>query len=363
MADHGSIPHRSNVRHGMNGFGVRAPSIGLGAASYPLRIGPGTAGHSFENLLSTLEIHVGSVVLCEIGRRVRLAYAAAAEIVVHYVLAGEGWLEVEGCAPVPFAPGTVMVVPRGRVAMLSAGRDDETELEADTLLRRQDGLDLIDAAAGGPALIRIVSDILSPGHAGSLGLFDNLIEPVAEDLSAVPAARAAFDMVLTEWTARRFGSRALMEALVRQCLIHALRLHYERLGAGATLFAPYRDPRLVHVAGGVVKAPGEAYSVDGLAAAVGMSRSAFVKKFAECFGRSPMEFVTAVRLEAAARLLRSSQLPVKTLASLVGFASRSHFSRAFRARYGADPSSYREIRVVVLPPTEENAAVQPQASE
>jgi AraC family transcriptional regulator, activator of mtrCDE len=304
---------------------------------------------SLENLLSTLEIHVGSVVLCEIGRRIRLALAPAEEIVVHYVLAGEGWLEVEGGSPVPFAPGTVLIAPRGRATTLGAGRDDETELSAETLLCRRGGLDLIDAAAGGAAAIRIVSEILSPGHAGSLGLFDNLIEPVAEDLTAVPAARSAFDLALAEWAGGRFGSRALIEALVRQCLIHALRLHYERLGAGAILFAPYRDPRLVHVAGGIIRAPGESYSIGRLATAVGMGRSVFIKKFAQCFGRSPMEFVTAVRLETAARMLLSSDLPVKTVASLAGFASRSHFSRAFRVRYGVDPSSYRETATAVLP--------------
>jgi transcriptional regulator GlxA family with amidase domain len=56
---------------------------------------------------------------------------------------------------------------------------------------------------------------------------------------------------------------------------------------------------------------------------------------------SPMEFVAKTRLHHAAEMLRSTNMPVKVIAASIGFSSRSHFSRAFRDGYGADPSSYR----------------------
>jgi transcriptional regulator GlxA family with amidase domain len=40
-------------------------------------------------------------------------------------------------------------------------------------------------------------------------------------------------------------------------------------------------------------------------------------------------------------MLAGSDLPVKSIAAAVGYASRSHFSRAFAARFGDDPSRYR----------------------
>jgi transcriptional regulator GlxA family with amidase domain len=51
-----------------------------------------------------------------------------------------------------------------------------------------------------------------------------------------------------------------------------------------------------------------------------------------------------VRLGAAARLLQASGVPIKSVAAAVGYASRSHFSRAFRSEFGLDPSSFREKR-------------------
>jgi AraC family transcriptional activator of mtrCDE len=51
--------------------------------------------------------------------------------------------------------------------------------------------------------------------------------------------------------------------------------------------------------------------------------------------------VREVRLREAARMLRQSSLPVDTVAGRTGFASRSHFSRAFRDLFGQSPSAYR----------------------
>jgi AraC family transcriptional regulator, activator of mtrCDE len=62
------------------------------------------------------------------------------------------------------------------------------------------------------------------------------------------------------------------------------------------------------------------------------------------YGESPLGFVQRVRLWHAATLLSTTDLSVKVVAASVGYASRSHFSRSFRAAYGVDPRTYRQIR-------------------
>ena len=75
-----------------------------------------------------------------------------------------------------------------------------------------------------------------------------------------------------------------------------------------------------------------------------MSRSGFARDFTRTFHMSPMEFVAKTRLHHAAEMLRATPAPIKVIAASIGFASRSHFTRAFRAAYGADPSHYRKAK-------------------
>ncbi|MEE8505853.1 MAG: helix-turn-helix domain-containing protein [Kiloniellales bacterium] len=48
-----------------------------------------------------------------------------------------------------------------------------------------------------------------------------------------------------------------------------------------------------------------------------------------------------MRACAKPRFLRTTELPVKTIAGKIGYKSRSNFSRAFKAIYGVDPNAYR----------------------
>jgi AraC-like DNA-binding protein len=74
-----------------------------------------------------------------------------------------------------------------------------------------------------------------------------------------------------------------------------------------------------------------------------MSRASFAERFSQVYAQTPMDFVQEVRLRIAARLLTTTDLPIKVIASSIGYASRSYFSRAFRAAYGADPKTFRML--------------------
>ena len=72
-----------------------------------------------------------------------------------------------------------------------------------------------------------------------------------------------------------------------------------------------------------------------------MSRSVFARRFQECFARTPMDYVRDVRLRRAAQLLHRGELSVNDIATRVGFASRSHFSRAFGEHFDCSPAEFR----------------------
>ena len=65
------------------------------------------------------------------------------------------------------------------------------------------------------------------------------------------------------------------------------------------------------------------------------------ERFKAAYGRTAIDCLKEIRLRRAAHLLTATDLPVKTIASRIGFESRSYFSRAFKDFTGIDPAGYR----------------------
>jgi AraC family transcriptional regulator len=78
-----------------------------------------------------------------------------------------------------------------------------------------------------------------------------------------------------------------------------------------------------------------------LSALVHMSRYHFARLFKHSTGLSPHRFVVRARIERAARLLETSNLPIGDIGRLVGFRSPSHFSTVFRRLTNVTPRGHR----------------------
>ncbi len=77
-----------------------------------------------------------------------------------------------------------------------------------------------------------------------------------------------------------------------------------------------------------------------VAKALGSSPTQLERAYAE-FG-SFREDLTGRRMAAAADLLSYSTIPLRDVAGLVGYPQRRQFAKAFRLRYGASPTRFRE---------------------
>ena len=79
-----------------------------------------------------------------------------------------------------------------------------------------------------------------------------------------------------------------------------------------------------------------------LAAVAGVSIRQLERLFAQHLELTPTEHYLRLRLDRARTLLRQTTLSVMETAVACGFVSTSHFSRAYRARFGASPKSERK---------------------
>jgi AraC-like DNA-binding protein len=82
-------------------------------------------------------------------------------------------------------------------------------------------------------------------------------------------------------------------------------------------------------------------TIKNFANEVGYSRSYLTRKLSKQWLRSPGKVLREVRLEEAAKLLRTTRLSITEVAHKVGYTSVAGFSRAFSQRFDKTPSAYR----------------------
>lgn len=161
-------------------------------------------------------------------------------------------------------------------------------------------------------------------------------------LDAVAGLRPALDLLFAETDRVRCGSRLLADRLFEVVLIQLLRWiidHPQAVGVSSGLVMGLSDPRLARALVAVHAAPQDDWTLQRMAAAAGMSRSAFAAAFKTVTGTTPAAYLTDWRLTVASTLLRSGQ-PQKLVADGLGFSSASSLSRAFRQRFGTAPREW-----------------------
>ncbi len=88
--------------------------------------------------------------------------------------------------------------------------------------------------------------------------------------------------------------------------------------------------------------PAQNHTVQSLARRASMSTRTLQRKFKECTGMAPYEWLTHERVAIAKDLLESDRISLARVAEKVGFESAETFRRHFRLQTGLSPSVYRQ---------------------
>lgn len=175
-------------------------------------------------------------------------------------------------------------------------------------------------------------------------VFADLPSTLTFDMTDNREISAAFEALVEEQRHPQPGSAFLRAALINQCLVAVFRAVCDDPNCSVPWLEALEDPQLAPGFHLILTQPGQHHTVDSLAAACHLSRSAFIRRFSERTGEPPMVYLRRVRMRDAARRLTAAE-PVATVAKDVGYASRSRFGDAFRREFGCSPSQFREDAV------------------
>jgi AraC-like DNA-binding protein len=266
---------------------------------------------------------------------------------------GNGWLSVDGIPdPIPLTGGDCFLLsPENAYAL----RDDpRTHPKSFCQLGQSKDNNVIHYGGGG-APTSIISGWLyfeKPTLKLIAQLLPKMILIKAEQARS-PALQATLQLLASEMSDRAPGSEMVANRLAEVLFIQAIRAHVAS-GAGCRnpgwLKAIF-DPQIGAALKPIHENVDRPWTVESLAEAAGMSRSAFALRFKELLGQAPLEYVTEWRMQKAVRLLREGDKKLFEIAKSVGYESDAAFSKAFKRVLGISPGEHRRNSMQPSHPT------------
>ena len=147
------------------------------------------------------------------------------------------------------------------------------------------------------------------------------------------------------------GADSALAKLAELMFVEAMRRYVESLPpAGRGWLVGLRDAYVGRALALLHAEPARGWSVDELAHAVALSRSALGERFTTLVGESPMQYLMRWRLALAAQTLRSGREAIMRIAERAGYESEASFSRAFKREFGMPPASWRNQAAGMVSP-------------
>lgn len=173
---------------------------------------------------------------------------------------------------------------------------------------------------------------------------------VSMDPARTAAMHATLQLLAMETESPGLGSSLVVSRLADIVFVQAVRAHLARSASGETgWLAALADARLGPALQAMHGDMARPWTLDELAAAARLSRSAFALRFRERVGEAPLAYLTRWRMVRAGQLLRQDGLTLGRVAASVGYESEAAFSKAFKRETGWAPGAWRSRAPRAMP--------------
>jgi AraC family transcriptional activator of mtrCDE len=304
------------------------------------------AAPELDRLMTTLDVSYLMLTECLISSGNRLQLGAVDIPGMHYNLSGLGRLVVGEMPPIELKPHTLVILPPGRPFRLEAANSrgqftNLTHVDCKAQIKPNAPQQRFVAGDANTPEIVLICGYFKASYGSSIDVFDRMNGPIVESFAAKDRLDQKLKDAVAELISQEVGSGAMSAALMKQVLVSVLRRSLASQNLWVERFSILKDPQVARAFADMVARPGSPHTVLTLCHTSGLSRSAFMVRFREAFGTSPMAVLRQIRMRHAATLLEADALSIDQIAGACGYASRSSFFRAFQKSVGDDPSQFR----------------------
>jgi len=266
----------------------------------------------------------------------------------HFAMLSRGncWLSVEGSSdPIPLTGGDCFLLARDTSIVMRDSPRTRPRSTFREIASKATGN--VAHHGGGGAPTTVVCGSLSFDRA-SLKPITQLLPRfilIKADQAHTLALHSTMQALASEMAEQSPGSEVVATRLAEVLFIQALRAHiasdaaWQNKGWLRAIF----DPQIGASLNAMHSSVGSPWTVESLAEAAGMSRSAFAARFKELLRQTPLEYLTEWRMQKAMQLLRQRDRKLLDVARSVGYESDAAFSRAFKRVVGTNPGQYLKL--------------------
>jgi len=274
-----------------------------------------------------------------------LSLDAVPRAAFHAVTDGTAWLRVRGEPGIRLMPGDLVLLPAGAAHTLASGPGAHAQ-PWDRLAAGQALAPGGELTVGtGTVQTRILCASYHQDPAVTLPLLTLL-----PDVLHIPASRAnpgldaTLRLLASELGQPQPGAAAVLNRLVDILLVQILRI-WTASGTNPARPASWLTALTDPIAGPALALlhtqPERPWTVDAMAAGIGVSRATLARRFAAKVGQSPAAYLTRWRMDLAAQRLRDTDDTAGAIARSLGYTSEYAFNRAFTRQRRTPPGRYR----------------------
>lgn len=266
------------------------------------------------------------------------------EAYLYVVRHGECWLKtVDQPSPVHLHQGDIVSLVAGQTQIWQSAADGPRDNTHASFAKAMVPPHLAHGrgAAGSTRLLVLTS---SRDANSFIPVYPALVVVPRSDRGASSRIHWLVRMMEMEVVADRPGKDAAIKRLAELIVIELVRFALPRLPAGGRNWLEGLTDRHIGQSIAIMHADlKQNWTLQKLAAAVGMSRSVFVERFTELVGEAPYGYLRRIRIYHAAQELQSGRQAIVEIAEAVGYSSESAFNKAFVREMGVTPARYRSL--------------------
>jgi AraC-like DNA-binding protein len=269
-------------------------------------------------------------------------------VMLHVLMSGRCFLEVDGSPRRMLQPGDLALVPHGEGHVLTSAPGLPAaklfEIHREPVSERYETLRL----GGDGEQATMICGLFKfddPAAKQLVALLPKIIAVDTWDSAQADWIHSTLRMIAAEAKEMSLGGETVITRLADILVVQAIRFWITHDPSAQTgWLGALQDPKIGKVISKVHRDPGRAWTLDLLAREASMSRSAFAARFTELVGEPVMHYVTRWRMHSAHARLREGNATVSEVALTLGYESEAAFNRAFRRHLGISPGMAKRAR-------------------